>query len=77
MSEPEIISDDGMATPTDSVSLVGSGDDIANDAQSSREGETGRYFDVMSESSGMATPASWSEVGSVISESDAHIPVHQ
>ncbi|KAI1011431.1 hypothetical protein LB504_002392 [Fusarium proliferatum] len=77
MSEPEIISDDGMVTPTDSVSLVGSGDDIANDAQSSREGETGRYFDVMSESSGMATPASWSEVGSVISESDAHIPIHQ
>ncbi|KAL4722817.1 hypothetical protein ACLX1H_010055 [Fusarium chlamydosporum] len=68
MSEPEIISDDGMLTPTDSVSLVGSGEDVANDAQSSREGETGRYYDVMSESSGMATPASWSEVGSVISE---------
>ncbi|KAG5658437.1 hypothetical protein KAF25_010618 [Fusarium avenaceum] len=77
MSEPEIISDDGMMTPTDSVSLVGSGEDIANDAQSSREGENGRYFDVMSESSGMATPASWSEVGSVISESDAPIPVRQ
>ncbi|KAF4973769.1 hypothetical protein FSARC_29 [Fusarium sarcochroum] len=74
MSEPEVISDDGMTTPTDSVSLVGSGDDVANDVVSSREGETGRYYDVMSESSGMATPASWSEVGSVISESDAPIP---
>ncbi|RGP80433.1 hypothetical protein FLONG3_1442 [Fusarium longipes] len=77
MSEPEMISDDGMLTPTDSISLIGSGEDIANDAQSSREGETGRHYDVMSESSGMATPASWSEVGSVISESDAPIPVRQ
>ncbi|KAF4991307.1 hypothetical protein FGRMN_7909 [Fusarium graminum] len=77
MSEPEIISNDGMMTPTDSVSLVGSGDDVANDAQSSRADENGRYYDVMSESSGMATPASWSEVGSVISESDAPIPVRQ
>ncbi|KAF5020830.1 hypothetical protein F66182_7131 [Fusarium sp. NRRL 66182] len=76
MSEPEIISDDGMLTPTDSVSIVGSADDVANDAQSSRDGETGRYYDVMSESSGMATPASWSEVGSVISESDAPVPAH-
>ncbi|KAF4968507.1 hypothetical protein FZEAL_10382 [Fusarium zealandicum] len=73
VSEPEVISDDGMMTPTDSVSLVGSGEDVANDVQSSRDGETGRYFDVMSESSGMATPASWSEVGSVISESDAPV----
>ncbi|EKJ77270.1 hypothetical protein FPSE_02545 [Fusarium pseudograminearum CS3096] len=77
MSEPEIISDDGMLTPTDSVSLVGSGEDIANDAQSSRADENGRYYDVMSESSGMATPASWSEIGSVISESDAPVPVRR
>ncbi|KAK7413711.1 hypothetical protein QQX98_007425 [Neonectria punicea] len=74
VSEPELISD-GQLTPTDSVSLVGSADDVAIDAQSSRDGETGRYYDVMSESSGMATPASWSEVGSVISESDAPVPV--
>ncbi|KAH7160907.1 hypothetical protein EDB81DRAFT_879251 [Dactylonectria macrodidyma] len=74
LSEPELLSD-GQLTPTDSVSLVGSADDVANDVQSSRDGETGRYYDVMSESSGMATPASWSEVGSVISESDAPIPV--
>ncbi|KAH7150082.1 hypothetical protein B0J13DRAFT_283011 [Dactylonectria estremocensis] len=73
-SEPELLSD-GQLTPTDSVSLVGSADDVANDVQSSQDGETGRYYDVMSESSGMATPASWSEVGSVISESDAPIPV--
>jgi hypothetical protein len=77
MSEPEMISDDGMLTPTDSVSLVGSGEDVANDAQSSHAGENGRHYDVMSESSGMATPASWSEVGSVISESDAPVPVRQ
>jgi hypothetical protein len=75
VSEPELISD-GELTPTDSMSLVGSGVDVANDAQSSRDGETGRYLDVMSESDGMATPASWSEVGSVVSENDGPAPVH-
>lgn len=68
ISEPEIISE-GQLTPTDSVSVIGSMEDVAHDAQSSQ------YYDVMSESSGMVTPASWSEVGSVISESDAPIPV--
>lgn len=75
VSEPELISD-GELTPTDSMSLAGSGEDVANDAQSSRDGETGRYYDVMSESDGMATPASWSEVGSVVSENDGPAPVH-
>ena len=78
-SEPEVDSDgDGELTPTDSVSLVGSGDDIANDVQSTRDGETGSTFDVMSmsESDGMHTPSSWSEVGSVVSESDAPVPTH-
>ncbi len=76
MSEPEVISE-GMLTPTDSVSVVGSGEDVANDAASSRnEGETGRPYDVLSESEGMMTPASWSEVGSVISESDSPQRVH-
>jgi hypothetical protein len=76
VSEPELLSD-GQLTPTDSMSIIGSVNDVAdvaNDAQSSQAGETGRYYDVMSESSGMMTPASWSEVGSVISESDAPIP---
>ncbi|KAF7561713.1 hypothetical protein G7046_g2413 [Stylonectria norvegica] len=75
VSEPELLSD-GQLTPTDSVSLVGSGEDIANDVLSSRDGDTGRYYDVMSESEGTPTPNSWSEIGSVISESDAHVPAH-
>lgn len=70
-SEPEVVSD-GELTPTDSASIAGSGEDVANDAKSSHAGETGRPYDVMSESSGMMTPASWSEVGSVISESEQH-----
>ncbi|KAF6815441.1 hypothetical protein CSOJ01_03524 [Colletotrichum sojae] len=74
MSEPELISD-GEVTPTDSASVAGSGEDVANDAASSRAGDTGRYYDVLSESEGMITPASWSEVGSVISESEAQAPV--
>ncbi|PHH64431.1 hypothetical protein CDD81_4652 [Ophiocordyceps australis] len=63
MSEGEMVSD-GQLTPTDSVSLVGSGEVIAMGAQSSHGG------DVMSVSEGMLTPASWSEVGSVVSEND-------
>uniref|UniRef100_L2FL01 Uncharacterized protein n=1 Tax=Colletotrichum fructicola (strain Nara gc5) TaxID=1213859 RepID=L2FL01_COLFN len=74
MSEPELVSD-GELTPTDSASLAGSGEDVANDAASSRAGDTGRYYDVLSESEGMMTPASWSEVGSVVSESEAQTPV--
>jgi len=68
-SEPELVSD-GQVTPTDSMSLAGSGEDVAPEARSADE----RPFDVMSESDGMLTPASWSEVGSVISESDAPVP---
>ncbi len=66
LSEPELISE-GQATPTYSASLAGSGVDVANDAVSSRGGD----FDVLSEDDdGIPTPNSWSEVGSVISESD-------
>lgn len=81
-SEPELVSDasesDGELTPTDSMSLAGSGVDVANDVMSSRDGHDGRTYDVLSESDGLATPASWSEVGSQLSESDANAaqPMH-
>jgi hypothetical protein len=66
LSDPELISE-GQMTPTYSASLAGSGVDVANDAVSSKGGD----FDLMSEDgSGIPTPNSWSEVGSVISESD-------
>lgn len=70
LSEPEVIST-GELTPTDSVSLAGSGEDVGNDVASSKNGD----YDVMSEDSddGMATPNSWSEVGSMISESDSAV----
>ncbi|TPX15082.1 uncharacterized protein E0L32_004912 [Thyridium curvatum] len=71
MSEPEVISE-GMLTPTDSASTAGSGEDIANEVASESGNEGTRYYDVMSEDEdGMMTPASWTEVGSVVSESDA------
>ncbi|KAI9171022.1 hypothetical protein HJFPF1_00501 [Paramyrothecium foliicola] len=73
VSEPELVST-GELTPTDSVSLVGSGEDVGNDAIS-RDGDGGRMYDVMSESEGMATPASWSEVGSVVSDNDIPLRV--
>lgn len=67
VSEPEVISD-GQLTPTDSVSIIGSGECVGND----NDTRSGRPFDVMSESEGMLTPASWSEVGSVVSETEGH-----
>ncbi|XXG99005.1 hypothetical protein Hte_005338 [Hypoxylon texense] len=69
LSEPEIISE-GMLTPVDSASLAGSGEDIGDDAASARWSES-RPYDVMSDDDGMMTPASWTEVGSVVSESEA------
>ncbi|ORY62937.1 uncharacterized protein BCR38DRAFT_435476 [Pseudomassariella vexata] len=69
LSEPELISD-GEMTPTDSASLAGSGEDIAGEARS-MVSQQGHYYDVISDDEGILTPASWSEVGSVISESDA------
>ncbi|KAM7204485.1 hypothetical protein V8F20_003601 [Naviculisporaceae sp. PSN 640] len=71
VSEAEMITA-GDLTPTDSVSLAGSGEDIGNDAASSKNGD----YDVMSQVSsddGMATPSSWSEVGSQISESESAV----
>ncbi|KAI5918607.1 hypothetical protein F4810DRAFT_566708 [Camillea tinctor] len=76
LSEPELISDDGVMTPTDTASLAGSGEDIADEARSMRSGSRGGYYDVMSEDEGMMTPASWTEVGSVVSESDNGEAVH-
>ncbi|KAH6607625.1 hypothetical protein Trco_003938 [Trichoderma cornu-damae] len=73
MSEPDVVSE-GELTPTDSLSLVGSGEYVASDARFSEHDGSAHYMDVMSESEGMATPASWSEVGSVVSENDG--PLH-
>jgi len=63
---------EGALTPTYSASLAGSGVDVANDTRSERSATEGRYYDVMSDDEdGIPTPNSWSEIGSVISESDA------
>jgi hypothetical protein len=73
LSEPEIIST-GVLTPTDSVSVIGSGEDLGNYASSTKAGTGASDYGVMSEDEdGMATPNSWSEVGSVVSESDSPI----
>ncbi|KAM3512707.1 hypothetical protein MY11210_003660 [Beauveria gryllotalpidicola] len=69
VSEAQVVSE-GELTPTDSVSLVGSGEDLASETRSSHAGESGNPYDVISETDGMLTPASWSEVGSQISESE-------
>jgi hypothetical protein len=65
ISEPEMVSE-GQLTPTDSGSVAGSGVDVGNEAVSVTDD-----FDVMSETEGgIPTPGSWSEVGSVVSESE-------
>lgn len=78
VSEPDLISD-GQLTPTDSMSIIDAGEDFGrNEARSVREAGTsegGRPYDVLSESEGMLTPASWSEVGSVVSETEGPMPL--
>jgi hypothetical protein len=73
VSEPEMVSD-GMLTPTEG-SIAGSGVDIADEA-ASQTGDVERVYDVLSEggSVGMATPSSWTEVGSVVSSNDEAVP---
>lgn len=73
ISEPEMVSD-GQLTPTDSASLIGSGEDIGDEVRSRAGEASGKEYDVLSESEGMLTPASWSEVGSVVSEYEAPMP---
>lgn len=77
VSEPEVISE-GQLTPTDSASVAGSGVDIAHEMDAGGAGGEflvrGEHndFDVMSETDGgLHTPRSWSEVGSVVSESES------
>lgn len=70
MSDGEMVSE-GQLTPTDSASVAGSGFDIANEL-ASQNGSASKYYDVLSEDEdGIPTPAhSWTEVGSVVSESE-------
>lgn len=57
---------DGQLTPTDSVSLAGSGEDVGVMSEAGSH-----HYDVMSEDGdGIVTPSSWTEVGSTVSESD-------
>jgi len=59
----------GMATPTDSASLAGSGEEI----WAPRSGATSEA-DVMSvDGEGVSTPGTWTEVGSVVSEDDVGV----
>lgn len=70
MSDGEMVSE-GQLTPTDSASVAGSGFDVA-DELASQNGSASKYYDVLSEDEdGIPTPAhSWTEVGSVVSESE-------
>lgn len=70
MSDGEMVSE-GQLTPTDSASVAGSGFDVANEL-ASQNGSASKYYDVLSEDEdGIPTPAhSWTEVGSVVSESE-------
>ncbi|KAI2621136.1 hypothetical protein GGR54DRAFT_89969 [Hypoxylon sp. NC1633] len=69
MSDPDVVSDDGILTPTDSASLAGSDEDVREEGASVRSWPDSQTYDVMSDDEGMTTPASWTEVGSVVSGS--------
>lgn len=82
MSDGELVSG-GQLTPTDdTASVAESGVDVAHDAASQTSSAAARLHDVLSEfdsedSDGVATPAhSWSEVGSVVSESEDRFQQH-
>lgn len=77
MSDGELVSEGQMTpTDTDSGSAAGSGVEVVvnreGDTASSHNGSSSRYYDVVSEDEdGFPTPAhSWTEVGSVVSESE-------
>ncbi|KAK3306974.1 uncharacterized protein B0T15DRAFT_510299 [Chaetomium strumarium] len=67
ISEPEIISE-GQLTPADSASVAESGVDVAKDMASAKGDDYGVMTDT---DDGIPTPTSWSEIGSVISESES------
>ncbi|KAG5993907.1 hypothetical protein E4U54_003255 [Claviceps lovelessii] len=75
VSEPDVLSE-GQLTPTDSVSVIGSSEmDLMRNG--TQQDDAQRPFDVMSASEGFMTPVSWSDVGSVVSENDAHAHVSE
>ncbi|KAE8443830.1 hypothetical protein EG329_001337 [Mollisiaceae sp. DMI_Dod_QoI] len=72
-SDPDVsVPGSGMATPTDSASLAGSGEEV----WAPRSGATSEA-DIMSvDGEGVSTPGTWTEVGSVVSEDDIGTGVH-
>ncbi|CAN8103126.1 unnamed protein product [Discula destructiva] len=69
MPDGELVSE-GQLTPTDSASVAGSGIDVAAEV-ASQNGSTRHYDWASEDEDGVPTPAhSWTEVGSVVSESE-------
>ncbi|PQE33257.1 hypothetical protein CJF32_00003785 [Rutstroemia sp. NJR-2017a WRK4] len=64
-SDSDDVSLPGQATPTDSISLAGSGEEVWQP----RSGATSEA-DFMSVDGGITTPDTWTEVGSMVSEND-------
>lgn len=77
MSDGELVSE-GQLTPTDSASVVDVADETTSQDGANSTNSGARYYDVVSEDEdGIPTPAhSWTEVGSVVSESEDGNAVH-
>jgi hypothetical protein len=72
-SDPALsVPDEGELTPTDSMSLAGSGEEI----WAPRSGATSDADMQSLDGDGVSTPGSWTEVGSEVSENDIGNPVH-
>lgn len=71
LSDPlvSVPAEGGDATPTDSMSLAGSGDEV----WAPRSGATSDADVLSVDGDGISTPGTWTEVGSVVSENDAVI----
>lgn len=73
----------GDLTPTDSMSIVDGGSEVwgPRSGATSEFGFRRREGDVVSvvdseDEEGILTPSSWSEVASVVSESEGHVHAH-
>jgi hypothetical protein len=72
-SDPALsVPDEGELTPTDSMSLAGSGEEIG----APRSGATSEADMQSLDGDGISTPGSWTEVGSEVSENDIGNAVH-
>jgi hypothetical protein len=77
LSDGQLTPDDGMSIASADVRSEPGVDEGVGGAYQNTSDVESNHYDVRSVSEGMFTPASWSEVGSTVSEDDIPVPVRQ